>query len=66
MPIRLDFGQRDLDSNKIMCTSRIGNKESINLEDLEEEINKKMDAVHETMIEMSNKIKTSKRITRIN
>jgi len=60
VPIRLDFGQRDLDSNKIMCTSRIGNKESINLEDLEEEINKKMDGIHETMIEMSNqKLKTS-------
>ena len=29
VPIRLDFGQRDLDSNKIMCTSRIGNKESL-------------------------------------
>ena len=41
VPIRLDFGQRDLDSNKIMCTSRIGNKESINLEDLEEELIKK-------------------------
>ena len=54
VPIRLDFGQRDLDSNKIMCTSRIGGKESINLDFLENVINEKLKDIHKRMIEMSN------------
>ncbi|MBJ99949.1 MAG: proline--tRNA ligase [Euryarchaeota archaeon] len=51
VPLRLDFGQRDFDSNKIMCTSRIGGKEQIDLDNLEEEISLKLNEIQESMIE---------------
>ena len=60
VPIRLDFGQRDFDSNKIMCTSRIGGKEQINLDNLEEEISTKLNQIQEEMVEMgANKLNSS-------
>ena len=60
VPIRLDFGQRDFDSNNIMCTSRIGGKEQINLDNLEEEISTKLNQIQEEMVEMgANKLNSS-------
>tara|TARA_B100000131_G_C18094381_1_gene603429 strand:+ start:61 stop:1584 length:1524 start_codon:yes stop_codon:yes gene_type:complete len=60
VPIRLDFGQRDFDSNKIMCTSRIGGKEQINLDNLEEEISTKLNQIQNEMVEMgANKLNSS-------
>ncbi len=54
VPLRLDFGGRDLESNTIMCSSRTGGKISINLNDLEIEIENKINEIHEIMIENSN------------
>ncbi|MAK05335.1 MAG: proline--tRNA ligase [Euryarchaeota archaeon] len=60
VPIRLDFGQRDFDSNNIMCTSRIGGKEQINLDNLEEEISTKLNQIQNEMVEMgANKLNSS-------
>ena len=49
VPLRLDFGARDLASNSIMCSSRTGDKVSINLDELENEVETKLEVIHELM-----------------
>ena len=54
VPLRLDFGARDMEANTIMCSSRTGGKISIGLDNLEAEVVLLLDAIHEKMIENSN------------
>jgi prolyl-tRNA synthetase len=50
VPLRLDFGARDLKSNSIMCTTRNGVKSSIDLNNLETEVKLKLEEVHTEMV----------------
>ena len=54
VPIRLDFGARDMESNTIMCSSRIGGKISINLDNLENDIDEIIKEIHQKMVENAN------------
>ncbi len=55
VPLRLDFGGRDLESRSIMCTSRLGDRVIIELESLSEGISKSMSEYKQKLINESDK-----------
>ncbi|RAH13622.1 MAG: proline--tRNA ligase [Methanobacteriota archaeon] len=64
IPLRLDFGGRDLKANTIMCTTRLGDKEIISLDNLEDKVIEIIEDFKQKLI-INSKIKNEKAIIRL-